>query len=77
MFKNIIMFNMKYNCQKGRNPEETFWSSYVCTQKEFRWSKEDKVYYLSLIVTSSEDDKSDVSFRVFRLQSLILQMLML
>ena len=29
------------------------------------WS-EDKVYYLSLIVTSSKDDNSDVSFRVFR-----------
>jgi hypothetical protein len=28
------------------------------------WSEEDKVYYLSLIVTPLEDDKFDVSFRV-------------
>jgi len=25
------MFNIKYNRKKGRNPEETFWSSYVWT----------------------------------------------
>jgi len=24
MFKNIRMFNIKYNCLKGRNPKETF-----------------------------------------------------
>jgi len=23
MFENIIMFSIKYSCQKGRNPEET------------------------------------------------------
>jgi len=35
------------------------------------WSEEDKMYYLSLKVTSLENDKSYMSSRVFTLQSLI------
>jgi hypothetical protein len=37
----------------------------------FTWSEEDKVYYLSLIVTPSEVDKSNMSFIVFSLQRLM------
>jgi len=36
VLNNIRMFSIKYNLQKGRNPEETLWSSYVWTQKEIR-----------------------------------------
>ncbi|RHN42211.1 hypothetical protein MtrunA17_Chr8g0374421 [Medicago truncatula] len=36
------------------------------------WSEEKKMYRLSLIVTSSEDDKFDVFFRVFILQSQVI-----